>query len=453
MRGGLPRQTSGVTSAADDRLLTPYRAVRRVTAGDGAPWTGLLVRLSSGESRILVDARAFDSGWAGWLAPVDGHLLAPLDIVRRSDGHDVVLTTCVERVADFLARRAAARVPLSVGETVTLGVSLVRGIAEWDEAGRGAGEWWLTDAGRPTLAPGVSELDAGAHTADLLRSLMRGTPCSDALALAVDALAGPRLSVHDLRDAEEGLFAVATAEPLATTVLGSRSARDLTAFERSAAPVTDEVPGRTTWADALARHVDADLADAVSRATTGVWRRLRTRRERSRRPWILAAVSAAVVLAAGLLWPTGAGGPATADAGVVPNGVDRPGVATGAPQASPADTGAVADPASQDSAAQDDAEAVTDLAAITDRLLLARTACAGDEACLTGVVVDPASVFESGVIDLEPSGRTISLLDDFGGVAVLRVDPVPAGEGAQLVVIMLSDDRWLLRDIHPAKQP
>jgi len=60
---------------------------------------------------------------------------------------------------------------------------------------------------------------------------------------------------------------------------------------------------------------------------------------------------------------------------------------------------------------------------------------------------------ESGVIDLDPSQRMTSLLDDFGGVAVLRVDPATGGDGAQLVVIMLRDDRWLLRDIHPAKQP
>ena len=438
-----------MTSTSDDRLLTPYRAVRRVSAGDGAPWPGLLVRLASGESRILVDAREFAADWAGWLAPVDGHLLAPLDIVRRSDGHDVVLTPCVERVEDFLARRIAARVPLSVGETVTLGVSLIRGVAEWDAAGRGTGEWWLTDAGRPTLATGAPGRDAGVHTAELLRSLAAGSPCSNALSLAVDALESTRLSVHDLRDAEDRLFAVAAPEPLATTVLGPRSARDLAAFDRAAVPAIDEPPGRTMWADALARHLDADLADAVSRATTGVWRRLRAPRERSRRPWILAAGSAAVVLAAGLLWPTGAGGPATADGGAPSD------AAAGGPSATAElpQTAATDGAAGADSGAGSEDQAATDLVAVTDRLLLDRTACAGDEACLSAVVVDPASVMESGVIDLDPSQRMTSLLDDFGGVAVLRVDPVTGADGAQLVVIMLRDDRWLLRDVHPAKQP
>ena len=414
-------------------------------AGDGAPWSGMLVRLASGESRILVDAREFDAQWAGWLAPADGHLLAPLDIVRRREGHDVVLTSCVERVEDFLARRAAARVPLSTGETVTLGVSVIRGIAEWDGAGRGTGEWWLTDAGRPALASGVSGRDAGVHTAELLRALAEASRCSGALTLAVRAIESSRLSERDLRDAEEGLFAVSAAEPLATTVLGPRAARDVTRLERSAVPTDDDGRGRRSWADVIGRHVDADLADSVSRATTGVWRRLHAPQERSRRPWLFAAGSAAVILTAGLLWPTGAGGPATADGSVVPDrAAESPTATAGGPQTTPSASGS--GPVAEQGAP-------TDLASITDRLLLARTACGEDLACLTGVVVDPASVFEPGVIDLEPSERTTSLLDDFGGVAVLRVDPVSSAEGAQLVVVMLSNDRWLLRDIHPAKQP
>ena len=229
------------------RLMAPYRAVRRVSAGDAAPngappqtpglltrapWSGLLVQLPSGESRVLVDAQDFEPDWAGWLAPQDGHVVVPLDLIRRIDGHDVMLPLCVERVDDFLLRRATRRIPLSVGETVTLGVSLVRGFAAWHAIGRGTGEWWLTDGGRPVLACGSSGIEVPRHTAELLRSLAEASPCASALTFAAEAVSGSRVSVHDLREAEDALFGIASAEPLATALLGPRSARDLTGFGR-----------------------------------------------------------------------------------------------------------------------------------------------------------------------------------------------------------------------------
>ena len=69
------------------------------------------------------------------------------------------------------------------------------------------------------------------------------------------------------------------------------------------------------------------------------------------------------------------------------------------------------------------------------------------------VMLDPAAPLEAGVIDLAATQRQTTLLDDFGGVAVLRIDAVEAGPAPQLVVIMLVEDRWLLRDVHAAKQP
>lgn len=434
------RKTSDVTSEPDDRLLAPYRPVRRVSAGEDVPWSGLLVRLASGEPRILVDAGQFEDDWAGWHAPPDGHVLAPLDVIRRSDGHDVMLPLCVERVEAFLARRAASRVPLSIGETVTLGVSLVRGIAASDDVVRATGEWWLTDAGRPVLATGASEREAAAHTSELLHVLAAGSACAEALAVAAEVVGRSRVSAYDLRDAEDGLFAVAAPEPLATTLLGPRAARDLVPFDRtSLAGLDDGEPG-PGWVNTLARHVDADLADAVSRATTGLWRRLRTPRSGSRRPWLLATGAAAVVLAAGVMWPTDSGGPATAGT-TVDEDAGRPGAAAQAPTPDPPDV------------IDEDGDAPTDLVSVTDRLLATRLSCAGDQSCLAGVIVDPASAFASGVIDLDPSHRQTTVLDEFGGVAVLRVDAVAGTPDAQLVVIMLQDDRWLLRDVHPAKQP
>jgi hypothetical protein len=443
-----------VTSDADARLLAPYRAVRHVSAGDDVPWSGLLVQLASGESRVLVDAAGFDADWAGWRASADGHILAPLDLIRRSDGHSVLLPHCCERVEDFLVRRAARRVPLSAGETVTLGVSLVRGFSAWHATGDAPGEWWLTDGGRPVLACGLGRRDVIRHTAELLRALADGGPGSSALAFAAEALTAERVSTHDLQDAEDALFGVATAEPLATSLLGPRSAREVVASGRAALPAPH--PARTTELaegvrrpsviDSLAQHVDADLADAVSRATTGLWRRLMAPGEGRRRPWVLAGSAASVVLAAGLLWPTGAGGPATADV-VSQGGAGDGSGSTPAPGDTPATGSAVAEGWSEAS------RQPADLAATAGSLLDARLACAGDESCLAAVSVDPAAAFASGAIDLPAPERQVTLLDDFGGVAVLRVDSLAKTAGSQLVVIMLHDDRWLLRDVHVAKQP
>src|SRR3954454_23312363 len=66
-------ESSQVTSDADDPLLAPYRPVRQVGRGD-APWPGLLVRLESGDSRMLVDSEELPDGWSGWRADPEGHL-------------------------------------------------------------------------------------------------------------------------------------------------------------------------------------------------------------------------------------------------------------------------------------------------------------------------------------------------------------------------------------------
>ena len=157
-------------------------------------------------------------------------------------------------------------------------------------------------------------------------------------------------------------------------------------------------------------------------------------------PWLIGGAAAVIVLAVGLLWPTGEEAPATADGGAS---------ATPASGASPtpAPTAATVGPLP-------DASAPADLVQVTTELLDARRECAGDAGCLTRVMADPATSVPAGAIDLPADQRAIVLLDDFGGVAVLRVDPLGAGEDAQLVVIVRLNDEWLLRDVQDvAKQP
>jgi hypothetical protein len=140
------------------------------------------------------------------------------------------------------------------------------------------------------------------------------------------------------------------------------------------------------------------------------------------------------------MWPTASG--------VATPGAPTP---TAAPDATP--TEAPADAADATEPTRPDA-VPADLAAVTRALLDQRLACGGDQGCLAGVIVDPATVTSEGVIGLPPADRSVTLLDDFGDLAVLRVDARDAARGSQLVVILRQDEKWLLRGVHDvAQQP
>lgn len=200
-----------------------YRVIRAVRARDDGPWPGALVRTESGDSFVLVGADVVGADWYGWDAAPDGHVLAPIDIARRADGHAAVLPVCAERLDEFVRRRAA-RMPFSAGESVTLGVSILRGCAEIASLPDTPGEWWLDTAGRPVLATDAAPGRALEAAASLLESVTVDAHLQRTWAAAVRAIVAERLSVHELEAAEEALFAVARAEPLSTVSLGPRSA-------------------------------------------------------------------------------------------------------------------------------------------------------------------------------------------------------------------------------------
>ncbi len=431
------RRHAGEVTRDADALRTPYRPVRPVGAPDDGPWPGLLVSLASGERRVLVDATVLGDDWRGWDASPHDHVLAPLDIVRRSDGHDVALPVCTERIADLLARRAAHGPRLTPGEAVTLGVSLLRGCAELRDRAGVAGDWWLTETGRPVFATDASSRTARETSAALLAGLAT-TARADGWSDAEAAILAERPSAAEFERAEALLFEIAEPLPITTASSGPRSARELSRAELTDVDraVAEERP--RPW-DGVLRHVDADLADLVSRATTRLWRRATATRAPSRRaPWLIAGAAATVVLGAGLLWPSDGDDAATAE---VP-------VAT--PSASAIE--ATATPSAEPKPAPTPSGAAPDLIAVAADLLDRRRACEGDLECLRPVVLDPESSWPAGPIDAPGDQRSIVLLDDFGGVAVLRVDAEPAGAASQLVVIERRDGEWLLRDVHDAAQ-
>ncbi|WP_203579491.1 hypothetical protein [Microbacterium hibisci] len=449
----------------DTALGRPYREIRSVRAREDGPWAGLLVRTSGG-ARVLVDAETVGPDWAGWDAPADGHVLAPLDVARHPAGHHVVLPVCTERVEDFVRRRAG-RMPLSLGEAVTLAVSLLRGCGQLALAPETQGEWWLDDSGRPVLATDAASRRARDEAASVLNLVAVEPHAQRTWGTALRALEAERLSVHELTAAEEALFAIATPEPLSTVILSPRSASESAAGTEAAARTSSSHaadPAPSSMWRALIAGVDDDLADTVSRATTAVWRGLRRRespaaeRRRRRAPWLVGGTVAAAVLTGGALWPA-AGGVATEDspAASVQTGAEPPAsraAPTGEAESdAPSDTDATAPSAEAESEASSGGEAPTDLARVTEALLDVRLACAADAACLTGVVVDPAAL-APGAVDLPAAQRTVTLLDEFGDLAVLRLDPQDASSTPQMIVILLRDGKWLLRDVYDvAQQP
>ena len=429
-------------------LGAPYRAIRTVRARDDGPWPGVLVHTAAGDACVMVDADVLGPEWTGWDAAPDAHVLAPLDISRRPDGHDVVLPVCVERLDEFVGRRAV-RMPLSPGEAVTLGVSVLRGCAQIAGSPQTTGDWWLDGAGRPVLATESSSRPAREAAAAMLQRVAVDASAQRTWRTAVNAVTAERLSVRELEAAEEALFAIATPEPLSTVSLSPRSAVERGLRQQEPAPTgvalpdADQAPP-SMW-QSLVAGVDNDLADTVSRATTAVWRRLR-REERigkpapRRAPWLVGGAVAAAVLAGGALWPT-ASGVATEDpADVVtptPSGTDRASDdASAGPDDAPMDAGAPAD-----------------LAQVAGALLDARLACGTASDCLASVVVDAASL-PGGTVDLPAAERTLTLLDDFGDIAVLRADAADGVGPSQMVVILRRDEKWLLRDVSDvAQQP
>ncbi len=403
----------------------------------------MLTWLPTGEGRVFVDSRTLGADWRGWTAAADGHVLGAADVVRRADGHDAALPVCTERVDSFLRRRVRADVAVTSGEAVTLGVSLVRALAEIGDDST-TGDWWLTEGGRPVLATGVGDQSACDATVALLGALRTSAETTIAAHAVWDrlitTLSGPRVAAAEFAAAESTLFALAAPEPLATVLPVSRLAQEASEPARGAMTVLREPEPSTLGA--LARFVDADLADTFSRATTAVWRRLRTRPAPRRAPLLVGGAVAVAVLGAGVLWP-GAGGPATAGSDTPAASV--PGAATPTVVASPEE--AIASPTSD---AAPVAVAVDPTDVVQD-LLDRRLACA-DEACLAGVLLDPGAAVPPGIVDLPSADRSITELDDLGGMIVLRVDHVAGGGDPQLVVIQRVADRWLLRDVHDVGQ-
>ena len=265
------------------------------------------------------------------------------------------------------------------------------------------------------------------HTAELLRALADGVAVRRRADVAAEAVGGAA-SVRRTTCATPRTRCSPSPRPSRSPrpLLGPRSAaRPRRLRTRCSAPPDriapiDDAPGRRRGST-RSRGTSTPTSPTRSRARRpGCGAALRAPRAR-RAPAVARSPAARprVVLAAGLLWPTGAGGPATADAASSRARRRRSPPTSDAP-ATPPPTAIPRRPTRGD-----DPRQPADLAAVADGLLAARLACAGDESCLaerdrrSGGRRSPPARSTSPAAE-----RTTTLLDDFGGVAVLRVDAV-----------------------------
>ncbi|MDZ8202359.1 hypothetical protein RZO50_12620 [Microbacterium sp. SSW1-59] len=402
--------------------------IRRMD-GDDAPWPGVLARLDDGGPALVVAAPVLGGAWPGWRLPAGDHVLTPRDVRRAPDGHDVVFPLCVERLTVLLGRRGRA---MAAGEKVTIAVSVLRGTREVLDAGVDPGvvvSWWLTDDGRPVLAlHSLHGDELGRVGAAILRDpVMQEGRLGAVCAQAAQAMADGLLDARTARRFEDELFDVAEPDALAMVGFGPRPAVGAGAV-RSEPPAEPDGPAPGGAVTHLGRFADIGVTHAVAEAVD----RLRSRlfRSPSRRSTVLMAGAAASgVLALGLLWPvadepvgvaevvSAPAGDADADLREEPNR----GVTAGDPED------------------------------VAGELLDALRGCGGDARCRADLVWSETD-FPAGAIDLPADTREQVLVDDFGGVAVLRVVDLEGKMGDQLVVIARKDDSWLLRDVHDVTQ-
>ncbi|MCR2814583.1 hypothetical protein [Microbacterium jiangjiandongii] len=445
------------TVPVDPAPLAGGGAVLRVVR-QGAPWPGTIVRHADGESALHVDAELLQ-GTTVWRAAPDGHILAPREVVRTASGHEAVFALCHGRLDHVLHERREAQAPPSAGECVTVAVSVLRGT---EEAGPGAcGQWWVTTEGRPVLALGGTT--PAAHASRDILTLMSAHVTggvADALQSAGAAVADPRPDA--LERAEDALFAAAEPTPLVIDLPAPARALSVSVTARPHAGPAAALRG------ALERHVDGDVAEQVGHAGDELrrrWQRSRERRAARRaarqattrvrtrpagtqppptapsraaarpnrvRPVVVACAVAGLVLTAGLLWPSGDGS-ATASREATPAEIgDASAAATPSPVLTPMPA---ADPV-----------------AAAESLLSTAAACA-DDTCVSALRETPGRPAIDGVLALPPAERHVTLVDDYGGVAVLRVSA--DGESSdRLLVIVDAGHKWLIRDAYDvADQP
>lgn len=421
-------------------LATPLRHL----SADDAPIPGDLLPSTGGREPLV--RTPFDA-WLespAWRADPDGHLLAPQDVESGPDRPGVLVLHCPLRLRGWIDGRAA----VTDAEAVTLCVSILRGALEADRLGIVAGTWWMTSTGRPVLAAGGvtpwrTETDA------ILGELCLGdAERATAVSAARRAVADARLLIRDHDAVEDTLFSLAEPSPLTTE--SARRARSVTDSARG--EIERVVSHREPAVLSIVRgHIDGDWADRVRAAWDGVSASFRSRSKRTergpaagtrRRRVVLTALTVCMlVLVGGLLLPQDEGDRVAAERRSMAGGVDRR-TASSAVSASPTSTPTPSGESGSPDEGTGPGDAPEAVVALVERL----GACAPD-GCSSEVVENTQDVFPAGAATTVVNNREVALIDDYGGVAAYRVT-ADEDRGAQIVVVVASDEEWLVRDVY-----
>ncbi len=470
-----------VMDASTTLLPGAHRTIRRVDEHESA-FSGALV--VAGED-VRVRVAAEDADTVLWRYAGAEHVAGVLDVVRRTDGHDVLLPWCPDRVDAFLGRRASAERPLAPGEIVTLTGSMLRGLEEVDEDPV-SGCWWLADDARPLFVPGegspcaaatrevVARLRAACvdramerllgeieRMPDDLRAVRRVIPRWEG---ELSELAAPRAIERDVFVPERVSEFPAHRALLPQTVEHVSPQRSGGARRRDRAePVRDSplsaLPGVVTARLSLITVSIDELRGRLHRWAHDrrVENGARTNPRRSR-VVAVGAAAAGMVLVVGLIWPTDGGSEATERLSAAHTmgqpASDGSQTASRAETATPVTDPPPTQPRPEDSSVRAGGSETRDIASAARDLLEAIAACSagGDGECRTSIVADAANVVLERLAGAGTE-REITPVEDYGDVAVLRLGET-SQRGEQMLVLVREKDRWLVRDVYDvADQP
>lgn len=415
-----------------------------------------------------------------WNSHDADHILVPLAVARTHEGHVARLTRCR---APLLA---ALPDTLSAGEAVTALVSILRGAIESHRRDLTPDSWWLTFDGRPiarVAGPDPSSASLGATSRVVQEIGSRSPEHLRDLAHEVETFLTqlpPRTSEQE--NLEARLFNVASPAPLRLRTARQNAQTQEASEPSRRAPRNSQATGHSpaglnpaglrSLAGALIDRGIVERACASAHASLARLRRTTSRERGSRRqkdrprnlalatpadvedrvtarvsrmprraPVLLGAGVCALVLGIGLLWPD-AESSVAADATGVPPQKGAPSASAVAPR--PAASANDDEPPTGDTAPQE-TDAEDELVALVARF----SACAEEQVC--AVREGGARAFPTGVATTPLLADAVSIVDDYGGVAVARV----TGDGqSQMIVIVREKDQWLVRDVYDvADQP
>lgn len=492
-------------------LLGSAHRMIRVLEADEGPFRGVLV--TAGET-VAVRRDAVElSGWDGWRFAGSEHVAGPLDLVRRADGHDVLLPWCTERVGGFLARRSGVEEPLTPGECSTLVVSLLRALAELgaNECADVDGTWWLTDDGRPVFVigegeparSGVAALVARLGEQNLDRALGRliavmhaGLARSIAEQPGIPQLLLERwetemLEIATPRALRRGGLTGETAEgavrrgavgaspdprrvmsgrgpsgrELAQVGVRERSSRRMAAIGRG---VVQRFAGVTRLVARFGRRRDPRAVGRVPAVVRDGVASSAPNRTGRRRPMVLAGAAAALVLVVGILWPSADDDDAAVGSSSVSvsSGSSGTGPAL-TPTVTPSASAAVEDVPRGEGSTDGEGNAVEDPVLAAAALWQEIVACkqAEDAACADAVM--PGAVGVIDAVGAEPkTPPKFAVIDQYGDIAVVRAEAHAGGQvddtdstgpetsAGKVLVLARLNEKWLVRDVYDvADQP